>query len=386
MNLHEYQAKALLERYGVAIPPGGVARSVDEAHALAISLGAGRCVVKSQIHAGGRGKGGGVRVVEGPDAVAEAARALLGTRLVTPQTGAAGLSVDALRIEPATAIAREFYLALLVDRTAHCLRFVASAEGGMDIERVAAARPDAVLSLPVDPATGVSPWHARRIGQAFGLNGAAHAALPALLAALHRLLLECDASLVEINPLALTDDARLIALDAKIALDDNALFRHPDLAALDDPAQRDPREQEAERHGLNYIALDGGIGCMVNGAGLAMATMDLVRLHGGTPANFLDVGGTATAERVAAAFRLILSDPNVRAILVNIFGGIVRCDLIAEGILAAAREVHIGVPVVVRLEGTNAEEGRALLARSGLDFSVAGDLDAAAQKAVELAA
>ncbi len=386
MHLHEYQAKTLLAAHGVPVPQGRVADSADAAAAAADALGATGWVVKAQVHTGGRGKAGGVRRCASAAEVADAAQALIGTRLSTHQSGPAGLPVAQVLVEAATDVARELYLAALVDRAAGRVAFMASAAGGMDIEAVAAESPERLLLTHVEPALGLLPWQARRLGYALGLDKSQVSTLGGILQGLYRLLQGADATLVEINPLVITEDGGLLALDAKVDLDDNALYRHADLAALRDPTQEDPRELAAAAHQLSYIALDGDIGCMVNGAGLAMATMDLVQLHGGQPANFLDVGGGASAERVAEAFKLILSDGRVRAVLVNIFGGIVRCDLIAEGIIAAAREVALDVPLVVRLEGTRAAEGLALLADSGLALTTASSLTDAAQRAVAAAA
>jgi succinyl-CoA synthetase beta subunit len=385
MHLHEYQAKALLASYGVPVPTAGVAASAAEARATAERLGGTGWVVKAQVHAGGRGKAGGVRRAGDPGEVARVAADLLGSRLVTPQTGAGGRPVDRVLVETPTPIARELYLSLLVDRARARVAVVASAEGGTEIEEVAARRPEAVLRLAVDPVAGLQPYQVRRVAFAIGLDEAGRKAMGALLPALYRAFRERDLSLLELNPLVVTPAGGLVALDAKVQVDDNALFRQQPLAGQHDPAQEDPRETEARRHELNYIALDGNIACMVNGAGLAMATMDLIKLEGGEPANFLDVGGGTTAERVAEAFKIILSDRKVSAILVNIFGGIVRCDLIAEGIIRAVREVGVDRPLVVRLEGTRAEEGRALLAASGLDLTAAADLTDAARKAVAAA-
>jgi len=386
MNLHEHQSKGLFARYAIPVPDGRVAATAAEAGAAARALGTHRWVVKAQMHAGGRGKAGGVVVAETPEAVAQAAGRLLGTRLVTKQTGPEGLPVASVLVEAPTAAARELYLSLLVDRGSRRVLIMASPAGGMDIEEVAATTPERIHSARVDPAAGLQPYQCRRLGFGLGLDGEQMKLFQQMLFALYRLFLDCDASLVEINPLVVTPEGRLLALDAKINLDDNALYRHPDLLALRDASQEDPREAAARAHDLNYITLDGTIGCMVNGAGLAMATMDLVQLHGGRPANFLDVGGGTTPARVAEAFKLILSDPKVRAVLVNIFGGIVRCDLIAEGIIAAIREVGIAVPVVVRLEGTNAPEGLRLLEASGLALQTAADLTEAAEKVVAAAA
>ena len=385
MNLHEYQAKELLAHYRVPVPAGQVARSAEEATAAAQAIGGSAWVVKAQVHAGGRGKAGGIRRCADLAQVGPAAEALLGTRLVTHQSAAEGLPVAQVLVEAATSIARELYLAALVDRAVGRVAFMASAAGGMDIETVAAETPARLLLTHVEPAIGLLPWQARRLGYGLGLDKAQVDALGVLMQGLYRLLEDADASLVEINPLVVTDDGALLALDAKLNLDDNALYRHADLAALRDPAQEDPRELAAAEHQLSYIALGGDIGCMVNGAGLAMATMDLVQLHGGAPANFLDVGGGTNAERVAEAFKLILSDGRTRAVLVNIFGGIVRCDLIAEGIVSAAREVALDVPLVVRLEGTRAAEGLALLADSGLALTTASSLAEAARLAVAAA-
>lgn len=385
MNLHEYQAKALLREAGVAVPEGRVVRAIEEVDAALEALGEGPWVMKVQVHAGGRGKAGGVRVVRSLEEAKSFAEGWLGRRLITVQTGAAGLPVDALYLEPATAIARELYLSLLVDRATSKVTFIASDAGGMDIEEVAATTPERIHTLSVHPAAGLMPFHARRLAFALGLVGEQAKALAQLLKGLYAVFVQKDASLLEINPLAVTEAGELIALDAKFVLDDSAAFRQPALVALRDEAQEDPREREASKHGLNYVTLEGDIACMVNGAGLAMATMDLIQLEGGRPANFLDVGGGATAERVATAFKLILSDSKVRAILINIFGGIVRCDLIAEGILQAVREVDLKLPLVVRLEGTNAEQGRALLAQSGLTIIAETDLTRAAQAAVRAA-
>ncbi len=386
MNLHEYQSKRLFERHGIPVPRALVANAPEQAAQAALALGGGRWVVKAQVHAGGRGKAGGVVLVDSPERAAAEAVRLLGSRLYTRQSGPGGLPVQTLLIEEPTAIARELYLGALVDREVRQVVFMASAAGGMDIEEVAAVSPERILVTRVHPAVGLQPFQCRRIGFGLGLDPKQVKSLQGLMEGLYRLFLDCDASLVEVNPLVVTPAGELVALDAKINIDDNALYRHPELTALRDASQEDPREAEARAHELNYISLDGNIGCMVNGAGLAMATMDLVQLHGGAPANFLDVGGGATAERVAEAFKLILSDPKVTAVLVNIFGGIVRCDLIAEGIIQAVREVHVGVPVVVRLEGTNAAQGLDMLAASGLAVATAANLSEAADKVVAAAA
>lgn len=382
MNLHEYQAKELLARHGVEVPRGRLARTVPEVRDAVRALDGSLWVVKAQVHSGGRGKAGGVVLCRSPEEAEAAATRLLGSRLVTHQSGGAGLPVDAVWVEEGTAIARELYLSLLVDRARSALAFVASTAGGMEIEEVAARSPERIVTVALPP-TGYAPFVGRRLAFALGVPAELRGPLASLAESLLTLFVLNDASLVEINPLVVTTDGRLRVLDAKITLDDNALGRHPDLEALDDPRQRPAAEVEAEKAGLNYVALDGTVGCMVNGAGLAMATMDLIKLSGGEPANFLDVGGDATAERVTAAFRLILSNPEVRAILVNIFGGIVRCDLIAEGIVRAVREADVRVPVVVRLEGTRAEEGRELLARSGVRIVPVRGLAEAAERVVQ---
>ena len=386
VNLHEYQAKALLSSYQAPTAAGSVADSPESAEQSASDLGGERWVVKAQVHAGGRGKGGGVVLCDSPEAVRVAAENLLGSRLVTPQTGPEGLPVEQVYVEQASDIDRELYLALLMDRASESACFVGSAAGGMDIEEVARITPEKVARIRVHAAAGVMPYVARRLCGVFGLEGGAAAQMEGLASALYRVFVECDASLVEINPLVVTRDGKLLALDAKISLDDNALFRQRELAGQRDPGQEDELERRAAEVGLSYVSLDGSIACMVNGAGLAMATMDLIKLEGGEPANFLDVGGAADAARVAAGFRLILSNPRVRAILVNIFGGIVRCDVIAEGILQAVREASVDVPVVARLEGTNAEQARAMLGESELTVTAASDLSEAARIAVKVAA
>ncbi|MFZ0467935.1 MAG: ADP-forming succinate--CoA ligase subunit beta [Thiogranum sp.] len=382
MHLHEYQAKQLFADYGVPVPTGRMVESVKDAAAAAKALGGERWVVKAQVHAGGRGKAGGVRLVDGVDALETAARELLGSRLQTRQTGSPGLPIHRLLVEGGVDIQRELYLSLLVDRASERLVVMASAAGGMDIEEVAASDPGAILTEAIHPAVGVQAYQCRNLAFGLGLAGEQIKAFTRLLGGLYRLFEQQDASLVEINPLVVTGAGELLALDAKLDIEDNALYRHPRLADLRDPTQEDEKERAASEHGLNYITLDGNIACMVNGAGLAMATMDLIKLHGGDPANFLDVGGGATAQRVAEAFKLILSDSKVRAILVNIFGGIVRCDLIAEGIIQAVREVGVDLPVVVRLEGTNVEQGKAMLAESGLSIIAADGLTDAAEKVV----
>jgi len=385
MNLHEYQAKAILVEAGVPAPAGKTAASAAEALAAAQALGGDSWVVKAQVHAGGRGKAGGVKKVSGRKELEAAAQSLLGSRLVTHQTGPAGQPVERLLIESPCAVAREFYLACLVDRALERIVLVVSGAGGMDIEEIAAKSPAQIQKVICDPIAGLQAYQCREAAYALGLADRQVDTLTRIMLSIYRLFRARDLNLVEINPLAVTADGALLALDAKIQVDDNALYRHKDLEALRDPSQDDPKEVRARAHDLNYIALGGNIGCMVNGAGLAMATMDLIKLHGGMPANFLDVGGGTTAERVAEAFKIILSDEKVRAILVNIFGGIVRCDLIAEGIIKAVREVGVSVPVVVRLEGTNVDKGRALLKESGLKILTADSLTEAAQKVVAAA-
>ncbi len=385
MNLHEYQSKALFAEYGIPVPEGRVASSPSEAREAAHALGGSLWVVKAQVHAGGRGKAGGVKLARNMSEVETHSKAMLGTRLVTHQSGADGLPVNQVYIECGSEIERELYLSLLVDRSAERIAVMASAAGGMDIEQVARTSPEKILTVKVHPAAGLQDYQARELGFGLGLGKPQIAALGKILRKLTMLLQECDASLVEINPLIVTKTGDVVALDAKINIEDNALFRQPRLAAMRDVHQEDEKERRAHEHDLNYVSLDGNIACLVNGAGLAMATMDLIKLHGGEPANFLDVGGGATAERVTHAFKIIMTNRNVRAILVNIFGGIVRCDLIAEGVIDAVRQVDIKIPVVVRLEGTNVDQGRELLARSGLEIVAAQGLTDAASKAVALA-
>ncbi len=382
MNIHEYQAKGLLAKFGIPVPRGAVAYTPHEAEQAAKDLGGPVWVVKAQIHAGGRGKGGGIKVVKSISEVRAAAARMIGMNLVTHQTGPQGKAVKRVYIEEGCDIARELYISFLVDRATSRVAVMASTEGGMDIEEVAAATPEKILTLSIDPAFGLMPFQGREIAFALGLEGKQVAAAVRLIGALYRAFMELDASLLEINPLVVTGSGAVIPLDAKMNFDDNALFRHKDVVELRDPDEEDPMELEAAKHELNYIKLDGNIGCMVNGAGLAMSTMDIIKLHGGEPANFLDVGGGATKERVTEAFKIILSDPNVEGILVNIFGGIMRCDVIAEGIVAAAREVSLDVPLVVRLAGTNVDLGKKLLAESGLPIVSADDLDDAAEKVV----
>ena len=392
MNIHEYQAKQLLRDYGVAVPNGGVAFTVDEAAAQAEELGGPVYVVKSQIHAGGRGAGkfqdnpdgkGGVRVVKSLDEVRESAGEMLGHVLITKQTGPAGKEVKRIYVEDGSDIARELYFGMLLDRETSRLTMMASTEGGMEIEEVAAETPEKILKISIDPATGMTEDDAKGLAEGLGLEGRQVDSGVQFMLAVYKAFTELDASIVEINPLVVTGAGDIMALDAKINFDDNALYRHQEVEALRDPDEEDPAEFEASKHELNYIKLDGSIGCMVNGAGLAMATMDIIKLKGGDPANFLDVGGGATKERVTEAFKIILSDDNVEGILVNIFGGIMRCDIIAEGVVAAAKEVSLSVPLVVRLEGTNVDQGKQIMADSGLPIISADDLGDAAEKIVK---
>jgi succinyl-CoA synthetase beta subunit len=383
MNIHEYQAKALISKYGVATPPGHVAYTPEEAVQAAQKLGGSVWVVKAQIHAGGRGKAGGVKVVKSLDDVKSTAQNMLGMTLVTHQTGPAGKVVKRIYVEGGCDIKRELYLGMLVDRATSRITVMASAEGGVNIEEVAAKTPEKLLKVAIDPATGIQPYHTRKIAFFLGLEGNQIASASKFITAMYAAFNALDCSIVEINPLVVTGAGDVLALDAKVNFDDNALFRHKDIEELRDPDEEDPAELEAAKHSLNYIKLDGSIGCMVNGAGLAMATMDIIKLYGGSPANFLDVGGGATKERVTTAFKIILSDSNVEGILVNIFGGIMRCDVIAEGVVAAAREVSLHVPLVVRLEGTNVELGKKILAQSGLKILSADNLADAAEKVVK---
>jgi succinyl-CoA synthetase beta subunit len=382
MNIHEYQAKALLKKYGVAVPRGGIAYTPDEAVEVAKTLGGPVYVVKAQIHAGGRGKAGGVKVVKSTDAVREETQKLLGKVLVTHQTGPEGREVKRVYIEEGCDIKRELYVGMLIDRATSRVTLMASTEGGMEIEEVAAQSPEKIVKIAIDPVTGFQPFHAREAAFALGLEGKQVGAATKFLAAMYQAFMDLDAAIVEINPLVVTGAGEIVALDCKMNFDDNALFRHKDIEDLRDESEEDPIELEAGKHALNYVKLSGNIGCMVNGAGLAMATMDIIKLYGSEPANFLDVGGGATRERVTTAFKLILSDPNVEGILVNIFGGIMRCDVIAEGVIAAAKEVSLHVPLVVRLEGTNVELGKKILSESGLKITSANDLADAAQKIV----
>lgn len=391
MNIHEYQAKQLLATFGAPVSQGFPAFTVEEASQAAQRLPKGVYVVKSQIHAGGRGKGkfketpnaaGGVRVVKTVEDVRQNAEEMLGNTLVTIQTGPEGKQVNRLYVEEGARIKKEFYLSLLVDRDTSRIAFVASTEGGMDIEEVAEHRPEKIITMSVDPVTGVSGFHARKLAYALGLEGDQVKQFSKVVFALYKAFEKTDAAQIEINPLALTEEGNIIVLDAKYGFDDNALFRHPDIENLRDESEEEESEREASKHALSYVKMEGNIGCMVNGAGLAMATMDIIKLKGGEPANFLDVGGGADKERVTRAFKIILSDKNVKAVLVNIFGGIMRCDIIAEGVIAAAKEVGLKVPLVVRLEGTNVKKGKEMLASSGLDIIAADDLEDAAVKVV----
>jgi len=385
MNIHEYQAKQLFKAFGIAAPQGKTVATADDAVLATQEIPGNVWVVKAQVHAGGRGKVGGVKLAKNTDEVKQYASDMLGTRLVTKQTGAEGLPIESVLIEKTYPIKREFYLSILVDRATERVIFVSSVAGGMDIEEVAEQTPEKIVTLLIDPAAGLQSYQCRQVAFDLSLQGAQIRALEKIMQGMYRLLLEKDASQIEINPLVETDDGELLALDAKINFDDNAVALHPDILAYRDEGQEDEKENKAQEFDLNYITLDGTIGCMVNGAGLAMATMDLVKLKGGSPANFLDVGGGTTPEKVCEAFKLILSDHNVKAVLVNIFGGIVQCDVIAKGILTAVDEVHVQVPVVVRLEGTNAEKGRELLNNSDFGVVAADNLASAAEQVVELA-
>jgi len=383
MNIHEYQAKAVLRDFGVPVPRGHAAFSVEEAAKAANDLGTPVVVVKAQIHAGGRGKAGGVKVVKSVEDVRKEAQRLLGSILVTHQTGPHGKQVNRLYVEEGSAIDREFYLSALVDRESSRIAFVVSTAGGMDIEQVAHDTPEKIVTFSIDPATGIMPHHGRLVARALSLTGSLAKQAEALVTKLYAAFTAKDMSLLEINPLVVTKASELICLDAKMGFDDNALYRHPDIVALRDLTEEDEKEIEASKYDLNYVALDGTIGCMVNGAGLAMATMDIIKLYGESPANFLDVGGGASKEKVAAAFKIITADPKVKGILVNIFGGIMKCDVIAEGVVAAVKEVGLRVPLVVRLEGTNVELGKEIIAKSNLNVTSADDLDDAAQKIVK---
>jgi len=392
MNIHEYQGKELLKKYGVAVLEGHIAWTPEEALEAAKKLPGPIYVVKSQIHAGGRGAGkfeddpngkGGVRLAKSPEEAQAAAEAMINHVLITKQTGPAGRKVHRVYVEAGCDIARELYVSLLVDRATSRVTIIASTEGGMEIEEVAEHHPEKILRAAIDPATGVQPYHGRDLAYGLGLSGKQVAAFVKFVTAMYQAFVDLDCAIVEINPLVVTGAGDVVALDAKVSFDDSALYRHPEIEKLRDEAEEDPKELEANKYSLNYVALDGTIGCMVNGAGLAMATMDIIKLYGGSPANFLDVGGGATKERVTAAFKIILSDPNVEGILVNIFGGIMRCDVIAEGVVAAAREVSLNVPLVVRLEGTNVELGKDIMAKSGLPIISADNLADAAEKVVK---
>lgn len=382
MNIHEYQAKAILKKYGVPVPQGGVAFTSKEAVSVAQELGGKLWVVKAQIHAGGRGKAGGVKIAKSLDEVEAYAKDMFGMTLVTHQTGPEGKEVKRLYIEEGCDIAKELYLSVVIDRESGRITFMASSEGGMDIEEVAESNPDAIVKVTIDPATGIQPFHARKLAFGIGLKKEALKPFVRMVFSIYEAFNDTDSSQIEINPLVLTGNDDIIALDAKINFDDNALYRHPDIEDLYDPNEEDPLERRAAQNDLSYVKMDGSIGCMVNGAGLAMATMDIINLYGAEPANFLDVGGGANKERVTEAFKLILSDPNVKGILVNIFGGIMRCDVIADGIIEAAKEVSLGVPLVVRLAGTNVDQGKEMLRNSGLPIVPAEDLGDAAQKIV----
>jgi succinyl-CoA synthetase beta subunit len=382
MNIHEYQAKAVLKEFGVAVPEGEPAFSVEQAVKAAEKIGGPVWVLKAQIHAGGRGKAGGVKVVKSIDELAREAQRMLGTTLITKQTGPSGKTVNRLYIEKGVEIARELYLSSLIDRSTSQVTFIASTEGGMDIEEVAHKTPEKISTVQVDSAAGYSSYVGRRIAAALKLEGDQAKACVKLAGQLHQAFVAKDMSLLEINPLIVTGGGGLLCLDAKVSFDDSALYRHSDIAALRDETEEDPKEIEAHKYDLSYVALDGSIGCMVNGAGLAMATMDIIKIYGGEPANFLDVGGGASKEKVSAAFKIITADPRVKGILVNIFGGIMRCDTIAEGVIGAIKDVGLRVPLVVRLEGTNADQGRGMLDQSGLNVTAAADLDDAAQKIV----
>jgi succinyl-CoA synthetase beta subunit len=392
MNIHEYQAKELLEKFGVATPRGRAASTPDEAERAARDLGTDDLVIKAQIHAGGRGKGtfangfkGGVHLCKSPQEAREIASKMLGQVLVTHQTGPAGRVVNKVLVAQSVEIAREIYFAILLDRATAAPVVVASTEGGVEIETVAEKAPEKILREKIDPLAGLSPYQTRKLAKELGFESSQLKAAAKLLDGLYRTFMACDCSMVEVNPLVVTSKGEVLALDAKFNFDDNALYRHPELAALRDIAEEDPREVEASKHGLNYIGLDGNIGCLVNGAGLAMATMDIIKFYGGSPANFLDVGGGATEEQVTEAFKILVSDEKVKAILVNIFGGIMKCDVIAEGIIAAARAVGLNIPLVIRLEGSNVEKGKQLLKESGLTLIAADDLADAAEKAVAAA-
>jgi succinyl-CoA synthetase beta subunit len=383
MNIHEFQAKQILGRFGAPVPKGQPASTPDEAASAFKALGKPKAVVKAQIHAGGRGKAGGVKLVSSADEAREFAANLLGKPLVTHQTGPQGRMVRRVYVEEASQVARELYLGMLVDRKAGCVSIIASTEGGMDIEEVAAKTPERIVTEPIDPLLGMSGFLARKIAFSLGLKDKQVGQFAGLASALYRAFIETDASLIEINPLVVTADGRVVCLDAKMSFDDNGLFRHPDIRELRDPNEEDPAETEAAKYDLSYVHLDGNIGCMVNGAGLAMATMDIVKYYGAEPANFLDVGGGASTEKVAAAFRILLSDERVKAVLINIFGGIMQCDVLAQGVVEAARQVKLSVPLVVRMEGTNVEQGKKILAESGIKVIAAADMADAARRVVK---
>ena len=386
MKIHEYQAKSVLARFGVPVPRGEVTSTAHDAKAIAERLGTSVVVVKAQIHAGGRGKGGGVKLAKSPDEAERLAKQMIGMTLVTHQTGPEGRKVARVLIEEGLQIERELYLSLLIDRAAGRPVIIASAAGGMDIEEVAATHPEQILREPVDPATGVIPFQARKLAFAMGLEAGPAVKMVKVLESIYKAFIETDASMIEINPLILTKSGDLLALDAKVTLDDNALYRHPDLREFRDLTEEDPLEVEASKFSLNYIHLDGNIGCMVNGAGLAMATMDIIKLAGGEPANFLDVGGGANAEQIKNAFRILMADKNVKAVFINIFGGILRCDVLAAGVIAAVKELGVPVPIVIRMEGTNVEEGKRMLRESGLNFTTADSMNEGAEKVVGVAA
>ena len=383
MNIHEFQAKQVLARFGVPVPKGQPASTPDEAAAAFRALGQPKAVIKAQIHAGGRGKAGGVKLISSAEEAREFAARLLGKPLVTHQTGPEGRVVRRVYVEEASQVARELYLGMVVDRKAAAVAVMASTEGGTEIEEVAAKTPEKIVTDPIDPLLGMAPFQARRIAFALGLKDKQVGQFAAMLGALYRAFVETDASLIEINPLVVTADGRVICLDAKISFDDNGLFRHPDIRELRDANEEDPAETEAAKYDLSYVHLDGNIGCMVNGAGLAMATMDIVKYYGAEPANFLDVGGGANAQKIAAAFRILLSDARVKAVLINVFGGIMQCDVLARGVVDAAREVKLSIPLVVRMEGTNVKEGKQILAESGIKVIAANDMADAARRVVE---
>ena len=385
MKIHEYQAKSVLARFGVPVPRGEVATTPAEATGAAERLGTSVVVVKAQIHAGGRGKGGGVKLAKSPEEAGQIATQMLGMTLVTHQTGPEGRKVEKLLVEQGLDIARELYLSVVIDRAAEAPVVIASAAGGMDIEEVAAKTPEQILKLTVNRGTGIIPFQARKLAFGMGLDGPQTSKFVKVLESIYRAFIETDASMIEINPLIVTKGGDLLALDAKVSFDDNALYRHPDLKELRDLSEEDPLEVEASKFSLNYIRLDGNIGCMVNGAGLAMATMDIIKLSGGEPANFLDVGGGANAEQIKNAFRILMADTNVKAVLINIFGGILRCDVLASGVIAAVKDLGVPVPIVIRMEGTNVDEGKRMLKDSGLNFATADSMGEAANTVVALA-